>query len=67
MIAYRAEIWCDTNSCTAGYGKGTPHDDLQSLPGLARNLEKGLIKEGLDKRIWSALIARPARPSARGN
>jgi hypothetical protein len=38
MIAYRVEVWCDADVCTAGSNAGTVHDDHTQLPGLGRNL-----------------------------
>jgi hypothetical protein len=46
MIAYRAEIWCDGKTCSAGHGKGIPHDDYRVLPALAMNQQNILVKEG---------------------
>ena len=49
MIAYRAEIWCNGDGkfpCFAGNSRGTSHDSIEALPGLAQNWLAMLIDEG---------------------
>lgn len=46
MIAYRVEIWCDTNGCRAGNRKGIALDDFEALPILAHNLIEVLTQAG---------------------
>ena len=55
MIAYRAEIWCDGPGAgamcpyRAGHAEGIAHDDVYSLPQLAKNQEEILAKQGWKK------------------
>ena len=62
MIAYRVEIWCDAPCCSEGYGKGIPHNDPVTLPGIALNQKRILLDLGWSekngKMFWPSHTAR---------